>query len=434
MVKKLAVLTIMSSLCYAITAGIVCACNVPVYRYALERWPADPYNVLVFHNDQMSESEKSALTWLEENSAESVYYSNYIVRTMDVNSKIPEGLQEIRNNLDSRDLPGIVVLYPAVTRIREVVWQAKLTEENAAILVNSPLRQEAAKRILTGEAGVWILLECGDSEKDNAAADTLQNCLKLMSEELRLPDLLSPIPFGQDNEFKDPREVRISFSMIRLSAENKAESAFISMLIKSEPDLSEYNSFPMAFPLYGRGRCLYTLVGKGINERNIYQACAFLTGPCSCEFKMLNPGIDLLMPVDWDSGIMDSWVAAQELPPLIGLPGKVSNDFQSGTSENKQDTSADSSLAVKNSESVSTKQLPSNNSEIKSNQTALIKENDKPLQALIDNTESGYDGARAEENFSQSGLLKNSVVSIGIVILIVFVLSMGIVFRKAGNK
>ena len=49
------------------------------------------------------------------------------------------------------------------------------------------------------------------------------------------------------------------------------------MLMQSESDLEELDQ-PIAFPVIGRGRVLYALVGKGIykeNDRNGQQICSW---------------------------------------------------------------------------------------------------------------------------------------------------------------
>ena len=111
----------------------------------------------------------------------------------------------------------------------------------------------------------------------------------------------------------------------------------VNMLMKSEPDLDDYATYPMAFPVYGRGRVLYALVGDGIDKRNVIESCSFVIGPCSCQIKELNPGVDLLMNVDWE-GSFDRLVAVDsELPPLVGLSELVG---EAAKSTNAQETAA----------------------------------------------------------------------------------------------
>jgi hypothetical protein len=47
------------------------------------------------------------------------------------------------------------------------------------------------------------------------------------------------------------------------------------------------------------------MVGEGISDANIYAACSFLVGWCSCQIKAQNPGVDLLMLADWNNMIQE---------------------------------------------------------------------------------------------------------------------------------
>ncbi len=81
----------------------------------------------------------------------------------------------------------------------------------------------------------------------------------------------------------------------------------------SEADLKELHE-PMAFPVFGRGRVLYALIGKGINPDMIRRACEFMVGPCSCQVKAQNPGFDLLTNYNWEQAVGDPSSATR--PPI----------------------------------------------------------------------------------------------------------------------
>jgi hypothetical protein len=112
---------------------------------------------------------------------------------------------------------------------------------------------------------------------------------------------------------------------VSLSRTDPNERALLSMIMNSEPDLDEYVKEPMAVPVFGRGRALYTLIGEGINGDNIREAAAFLTGPCGCEIKMMNPGVDLLIATNWDGAVMQYYeefyasYEEEELPELTSV-------------------------------------------------------------------------------------------------------------------
>ncbi|HEY7425207.1 MAG TPA: hypothetical protein VH682_13330, partial [Gemmataceae bacterium] len=75
---------------------------------------------------------------------------------------------------------------------------------------------------------------------------------------------------------------------------------------------------PMVFPVFGRGRALEGLIGKGINADTIENAAQFLCGACSCLIKRLNPGVDLLIAADWDAVIEDRDAVQPTMPSLKG--------------------------------------------------------------------------------------------------------------------
>ena len=78
----------------------------------------------------------------------------------------------------------------------------------------------------------------------------------------------------------------------------------IEMLLHTDSDLAK-STESMVFPIFGRGRALDALIGKGINADTIKDTARFLCGACSCEAKRLNPGVDLLMAADWDAILND---------------------------------------------------------------------------------------------------------------------------------
>ncbi len=53
--------------------------------------------------------------------------------------------------------------------------------------------------------------------------------------------------------------------------------------------------------IYGRGRALFSSLGKGIQRDNLIQDVEFITGACSCTVKEQNPGVDLLMSYNWNA-------------------------------------------------------------------------------------------------------------------------------------
>lgn len=263
-----------SAILFLLASTSVFACSVPVFRYALEHWAADPYRVTVPHGTKLD--------------------GNFKVTTTDV-SKI-----ELRQ--------------PVSMRNEEVIWSAEFNEANVKALVDSPARQQIAERLGAGESAVWVLLESGDKAKDDEANRFLDERLEYLSGVMELPKLdQQDVKNGLVSVPGDG--LRLSFSTLRVKRDDAAESAFIAMLLASEPDLREIEE-PIAFPIFGQGRVLYALVGRGIKVETIDRAAQFLIGSCSCQVKEQNPGVDLVMAVDWKQMVKDQAMPGQKLPEL----------------------------------------------------------------------------------------------------------------------
>jgi len=288
------------------------ACSTPVFRYALERWPADFYDGVLLHRGAIADDHPAALLF----QGETAEFLNLRLSKMDLESATEEEVKGLLGDQVPEKLPALALWYPWQKGRAAPFWTGEFTPETVAVLTQSPTREEVAKRLSEGQVAVWIIVESGNAAKDKAA-------LKLLNEELEkvaheLMEMAPPI------EEWDTPELSFEFSTLSLSRTDPNERVLLSMFMNSEPDLDEYVNEPMAIPVFGRGRALYTLIGEGINADNIREAAAFLTGPCGCEIKMMNPGVDLLMAVNWDGAVMqfyEEFYASEqeELPELTSV-------------------------------------------------------------------------------------------------------------------
>lgn len=293
------------------------ACTVPVFRYALERWSPDPYIVMIFHKGELDESLQQIVQKIEAVQMAEPNYANIVVETVDVDEEMDRFQKAAWERQQNAELPWMAVLYPHPSFIQANVWAGKPTADALEALVDSPARREIARRILKGQTAVWLLLESGDKTKDDAAAKLLKQQSQELAKMLKLPEIAP-----EDRVFlgEDTPDLRVEFSVVRVSRNDPKEKLFVQMLLHSESDLHEFDSEPMVFPVFGRGRALYALVGKGIEKDNIVEAASFLCGACSCQVKNENPGTDLLMAAGWRNFVHGEYVVDEELPPLIGLP------------------------------------------------------------------------------------------------------------------
>ncbi len=283
------------------------SCSTPVFRYALERWLAFNYTVEVIHNGNLNDEQKQALELLLKISS----------GNLNTNLKVVETSVTAKHNISEEELPLIQLYYPVETNNREVLWQGKLTTENVNKIIDSPARREIIRRIQKGDAVAWILLESTDEYKNDLAAKTLSDELTVLSKDLKLASTAT----DADGVPLDINIVNrgVHFSMLKISRDDPSEEIFIKMLLGTEPDLPFIKS-PLAFPVFGRGRVLFALVGRGIKEKLIKETCNSVIGWCSCTIKEDNPGSDLLFTADWEKVVGDSsWIQPEEIPEISGL-------------------------------------------------------------------------------------------------------------------
>lgn len=295
------------------------ACNVPVFRYAMERWAADPYQVVVYHRGGAQEE---ACRRLRKPAA-----ANYSFHDVDVSTPEGSALAERRK---IAAYPWVEIYYPIQSQVRGPVWSGTLTDERAGKILHSPARKRLAERLLEGEVAVWVLVKSGHDAKDRRALDTLRAQLDRASATLRIPDTGLDAD-GNPIEVTDFKTYPVRFGLMEVARGDPGEEMLVNALLASEPDLRNYEE-PMAFPVFGRGRALYALVGDGIREKTIWDACKSMLAWCSCEIKALNPGTDLLIAADWSRPAGGQMVKDPEVP-LTGVSAFMENEREPAEQE-----------------------------------------------------------------------------------------------------
>ncbi len=291
--------------------SVAYACNVPVFRYALERWQADVFEIAVGYK---GEETVQLLNELNENAQGDEGGYNYRVNLYDLSDEEAITRSGFTGEQLQMETPFVVIRYPRERMIKEPLATGPLNREFIQQVLHSPLRQQVAERLIDGQTAVWVFLESGDSEQDQKVFETLKTEVEQLHEALRLPDLADNTE-ADTIELTGPSEdVRIEFSILRLSPDDEWEQYFAEQLMNAENDLYAYEGKPMAFPIYGRGRALYALIGDGIMRDTIQTAGQFLVGPCTCQIKDDNPGVDLLMAVDWQNSL-DNFLVRDKMPP-----------------------------------------------------------------------------------------------------------------------
>jgi hypothetical protein len=268
------------------------ACSIPVFRYALDRWPADNYRLEVSAADAKDE----AIAKFIRNFGAASALNLEVVR-------VPDGPSRLL-----RPHAGPAAATP--------VWSGALNAAALAQLTNSPARAELVRRILAGDSAVWVLVESGDRAADDAAARVLEKRLRYLEQVAQLPVI---DPNDPASKLGPGPKLAVKFSVLRVRAPASgpagsasssqragpqtgtppAESPFLAMLAGPQSGLAATRE-PWLAVVFGRGRVLGAWPAKGFGDEQIEEVCLFLLGACSCQVKNLNPGWDLLLRVDWD--------------------------------------------------------------------------------------------------------------------------------------
>ncbi|QOV89735.1 hypothetical protein [Humisphaera borealis] len=227
------------------------ACSVPVFRFALNYWPGDPYQL----RSQDARLSDDLHINLEQKPATS---------------------QTARLSLGDRE-----------------IWSGELTPATLADLVDSPARRELRARILRGESIVWLLVESGDADKDAAAEAALTKRLKYLESIAVVPEMQ---PNDPANRLGPGPTLTVRYSILRLSRKDPKEQLTLAMLDRDGTD----KTTPIAYPVFGRCRVLIALPQEKLTQDNIDEVCQYLTAACSCEVKDRRIGWDLLVQCDWD--------------------------------------------------------------------------------------------------------------------------------------
>jgi hypothetical protein len=281
------------ALCLAAEAR---ACNVPVFRFALENWRADSRRAIVFHRGPLSAADAELVKTLGRHAADGAAPANLTLQLCDLDGETDADLAALYAEEDGATLPQLVVRAENLDRQPITLWSGALTEENVASLVDSPARRELVRRLLDGDTAVWVFLDGGDQSKDDASFALVGRELKRLASVLKLPELTAS---PDDRISTKGPPLKLAFSLLRLGKDE--EAVFRRMLLLSEEDLPGRAGEPMAFPIFGRGRTLGGLIGAGITAKNVGDSCRQVIARCGCTIKEQSPGYDLLLSAGWDT-------------------------------------------------------------------------------------------------------------------------------------
>ena len=300
------------------------ACMVPVFRYALERWPASPYRLAVLHKGELSPQEKAELESLR---PPGVY--SLAIETYDVDGKLPDGIvkDHWQGKQPSEGFPYGLFFSPADMRTaKPLLWQGRLDGRGIAALkklIYSPLMRRFCRSLATGDSAVWIILRGKDEKANRRARLLLDDALKQMQDEMRLPHERDPLDTTYTQPLAPGVQFQLRFSVVETDLAAPENALLRQIVAALNQDLVQ-QAEPMVMPVFGRGRALALLMGEDISKNVFWEISSFLVGPCSCRVKELNPGFDLLAPFPWDE-VLYGGIGVERA--LDTLPGTDTGDL-----------------------------------------------------------------------------------------------------------
>ena len=273
------------------------ACNIPVFRYALERWKPDSIELVVFHDAPFSTEDDAYLRKVEKASSGASRTLNAKLLKTDIRSLKDGAYKDLWLDLQkARDVQLPCLVVRATTSQRPInVWHGPLSEARKLSIVDSPIRKELATRLLAGHSVVWLMLKSKDDAQNEAVRKQLKARFAKMQTELKLPE---GVGLPGSELFSDVPLV-LKFSILEIAPDDTKEQLLVRWLSGFDPQAIQ-DGEPLLVPVFGRGRALEVIPASQLNDGLTGDLTQFLCAACSCQVKERNPGFDLLLNADWD--------------------------------------------------------------------------------------------------------------------------------------
>jgi len=251
-------------------AGSALACTIPVFRFALDRWDADPYRLVIPSALATRPGTMKLLIPLRGNG--------------EANVRIVEDDSATESRL----------LFP---HDEQTLWTGNLDAASLPPVLDSPARQELVRRILAGDSAVWVV--CAPAADDGLAA-RIEKRLRFLEQAAALPP---QDPRDPDSQLGPGPALALKFSVLRVSLEDPAEKVFAAMLAGPAHGNFLVEGKAFAAPVFGKGRVLGSWTAEELDDTAVEDASLFLIGRCSCRVKNENPGWDVVLKVDWERSL-----------------------------------------------------------------------------------------------------------------------------------
>jgi len=310
-------------------------CNIPVFRFALERWQPDPYELTFLTKGKPNVADLKALSPLSQFAKQ--HPKQCRVSEYAMNSEIEnEEIAKLAGQLDSQTQFPYLLVRNKIGRGRIATsWQGPASDLNMEEFFKSPVRTELANRLLKGHSVVWLVVASSNQQTTLKLTTQLSSKLKVLQEKIPIPEGVG-LP---GSELYSTIPLSMKFSVVTIKRDDPKERILVNLLKQFQPDVFA-EDVPLVVPVFGKGRALEVVPGDRLNANLIEDLSNFLSGACSCQVKDLNPGFDLPLAVNWNKEIFGEDI--EDLPPESG-PGQQRGKrpelvpIAPGNSSNKND-------------------------------------------------------------------------------------------------
>ena len=330
----------MFSLLLIAVASTAYACNIPVFRYALERWRPDTCELIVLHEKELSSEHDKFVNELESATVENDGLANAQVIRTKIDALSGDGYKSLLKDLGDEAIKFPYMIVRTKMGRGQTInhWHGSLDDAKTANLLQSPVRKELNQRLLRGDSIVWLLLRSKNKQKNSATQEMLKKTCEALQKKVTLPEGIG-LP---GSELHSEVPLLVKFSVLEIDPTDKKEQFLVKLLTGFEPKAVS-DGEPLVVPVFGRGRALEVIPARDLDKNLIENVTLFLSAACSCRVKAQNPGFDLLMTADWETQLFgedgDRPPPAKTAPAKNNLPETLTIPKGGKKSDSKQDKS-----------------------------------------------------------------------------------------------
>ncbi len=275
----------LATLIIAICTSGACACTIPVFRFALDRWEADKFHLVL----PQAVSKEPAVQDL--------------LRPLRANGKAN---LDITTSADTTQQDSVLRYSRASDK---QVWSGKLDAAALSAVLDSPARKKLVQQLLAGDSVIWVIADSG-SPVDVLEVERIEKRLKFLEQVASLP---IQDPNDPDSQLGPGPALKLKFTTLRLRRDDPAEQLLLRMLAGPQGTFDPATT-SFAGAVFGRGRVLGAWPLAILDDASLDDACMFLVGRCGCRLKNESPGWDILLNLDWEKALPAAATTSESKP------------------------------------------------------------------------------------------------------------------------